>query len=294
MIKSMTGFGRSDYSDSKRDMVVEIKSVNHRYCDINVKMPRRYSFAEEKLKAIVKEVAKRGKIDLYLTVENLADSDTDIKLNTALAEQYYENLKELKSNLSLTGEITLSLLASQPDVMRAVPDLEDEDIIMESLAIPVREAVKRFDRMRMAEGEKLAEDIISRGEQILNMANEISGQSPKIVSVYKNKLQDRINELLSGVTEIPEERIALEAALFADKSNIDEEIVRLKSHVNQLEQIIKKSSQPEGKKLDFLIQEMNREANTIGSKANDINITNLVLEMKSEIEKIREQVQNIE
>jgi uncharacterized protein (TIGR00255 family) len=294
MIKSMTGFGRSDYSDGKRDIVAEVKSVNHRYCDINIKMPRRYSFAEEKLKTIVKEIAKRGKIDLSLSIDNLAENDTGIRLNTALAGQYYENLKELKSSLSLNGEITLSLLASQPDVMRPVPQLEDEDIILESLAIPVREAVKRFDNMRVLEGEKLAEDIVMRGRLILNMAREISQQSEKVVLSYKTKLAERIKDLLEGAAQVPEERIALEAALFADKSNIDEELVRLSSHLNQLEQIITKSNQPEGKKLDFLVQEMNREANTIGSKANDITITNLVLEMKSEIEKIREQVQNIE
>ncbi len=294
MIKSMTGFGRSAYNDGKRDIVIEIKAVNHRYCDITVKMPRRYSFAEEKLKNIVKEVAKRGKIDLSVTIENLAENDSVIRLNTFAAEQYYNNLQELKRNFDLDGDITLSLLASQPDVMKIVPDPEDEDAIVRSLALPVREAAEKLDAMRIAEGAKLAEDIIMRGNLIKDMADKISEHAPEVVASYKIKLQDRINDLMGSPMSVPEERIAMEAALFADKSNITEELVRLSSHVSQLRKIITESSRPEGKKLDFLIQEMNREANTIGSKANDITITNFVLEMKSEIEKIREQVQNIE
>ncbi len=294
MIKSMTGFGRSEYSDGKRNIVVEVRAVNHRYSDITVKMPRRYSFAEEKLKAIVKNYARRGKVDVSVMVENLTEDDTNIRLNTMVAGQYYNNLKELKQNFSLTGDITLPFLASLPDVLKAVPDVEDEEAIYESLAVPVQEAATRLDEMRITEGKKLAEDIIMRGNLIRSMSDQISVHAPQVALAYKAKLQERITDLLDGAVEIPEERIALEAALYADKSNITEELVRLNSHVSQLEQIISKSNQPDGKKLDFLVQEMNRETNTIGSKANDIAITNFVLEMKSEIEKIREQVQNIE
>ncbi|GAB1476682.1 YicC family protein [Bacillota bacterium] len=294
MIKSMTGFGRSEHSDGKRNIVVEIRAVNHRYSDISIRMPRRYSFAEERLKALVKEVARRGKVDISITVENLTDDDTDVKLNTFVAAQYYNNLSELKKNFSLTGEITLSLLASLPDVMKSVPDIEDEEIIFKSLAAPVREAAGRFDEMRVTEGKKLADDILMRGGLIRSMGEQITVLAPRVALNYKAKLQERIGDLLGTSIEIPEERIALEAAMFADKSNTTEELVRLSSHISQLEKIIMESRQPDGKKLDFLVQEMNREVNTIGSKANDIDITNLVLEMKSEIEKIREQIQNVE
>lgn len=294
MIKSMTGFGRSEYSDGKRNIIVEVRAVNHRYSDITVKMPRRYSFAEERLKAIVKDVARRGKVDLSIMVENLTEDDTTIKLNTMVARQYYNNLRELQQSFSLSGDITLPFLAALPDVLKAVPDVEDEEAIFQSLAVPVREAAEKLDEMRIEEGKKLAEDIIMRADKIHGMANEINERAPQVVQAYKVKLQERMADLLGSAVEIPEERIALEAAVFADKSNITEELVRLNSHISQLKQIITQSNQPDGKKLDFLVQEMNRETNTIGSKANDITITNFVLDMKSEIEKIREQVQNIE
>lgn len=294
MIKSMTGFGRSEYSDGKRNIVVEIKAVNHRYGDITIKMPRRYSFAEERLKAIVKDVARRGKVDVSISVENLTEDDMGIKLNTFVAAQYYNNLNELKNKFSLVGDISLSLLASFPDVMKAIPDIEDEEVIFNTLAVPVIEATERFDEMRSSEGKKLAEDILMRGRLIRSMSGQVAELAPKVALNYKAKLQERIGDLLGSTIEIPEDRIALEAAVFADKTNITEELVRLSSHILQLEKIIAESRQPDGKKLDFLVQEMNREVNTIGSKANDINITNLVLEMKSEIEKIREQIQNVE
>lgn len=294
MIKSMTGFGRSEYSDGKRSIVAEVKSVNHRYWDITVKMPRRYSFAEESLKAIVKDVARRGKIDLSVSVENLTEDDINVKLNTMVARQYYDNLEALKKEFGLTGEVDLALLAGLPDVMRAIPDVEDEEAICKALAIPVTEAARKLDEMRTVEGAKLAEDIIMRGEMIRSLAGQIKERAPRVAEAYTEKLRSRIVDLIGNSVPVPEERILTEAAVFADKSNITEELVRLDSHVLQLKDIITKSTQPDGKKLDFLVQEMNREANTIGSKANDMEITNLMLEIKSEIEKIREQVQNIE
>ncbi|MDO4552200.1 MAG: YicC/YloC family endoribonuclease [Bacillota bacterium] len=294
MIKSMTGFGRSEYNDGKRNIVAEVKSVNHRYWDITVKMPRRYSFAEESLKAIVKEVARRGKIDLSVSVENLTEEDVNVKLNTMAARQYYDNLMLLKEEFGLSDEIGLGLLAGMPDVIKAVPDVEDEAAILRALAIPVREAAARLDEMRMAEGSKLAEDIIMRSRLIRSLAGRIEERAPGVAEAYTEKLRARIEELVKGSVELPQERILLEAAIFADKSSITEELVRLSSHTSQLESIITSSNQPDGKKLDFLVQEMNREANTIGSKANDMEITGLMLEIKSEIEKIREQVQNIE
>lgn len=294
MIKSMTGFGRSEYSDGKRNIIVEIKSVNHRYCDISVKMPRRYSFAEDKIKAIVKETAKRGKIDVSIMVENVAAEDTNIQLNTALAAQYMDRLKELKETFGLEGEITLQFLSELPDVMKAVPDVEDEQEIIDALSIPVREAAKRHDDMKIVEGEKLAQDILKRGQIIAGYVAQIDAVSDQVTRSYKDKLTERIKDLIGGNAEVPEERIITEAAIFADKSNVTEELVRLDSHIRQMSSIILDSRQPDGKKLDFIVQEMNREANTTGSKSADIGITNIVVEMKSEIEKIREQVQNIE
>jgi len=294
MIKSMTGFGRSEYSDGKRNITVEIKSVNHRYSDISVKMPRRYSFAEDKIKAAVKEKLRRGKVDVSIMVENITENDINIKLNEPIARQYYENLKTLQENFDLCGEISLRLLATMPDVMKAMADVEDEEEITKAILTPVSQAASNLEAMRETEGEKLAADLIGKGRSIKSLLDKIEERAPGVVRDYTARLKERIAELLDGNASIPEERILTEAAIFADKCSIDEEITRLNSHLIQLEKILKEGKEAEGKKLDFLVQEMNREANTIGSKANDITITNYMLEIKSEIEKIREQVQNIE
>ena len=294
MIKSMTGFGRGEYTDGKRSITVEIKSVNHRYSDITVKMPRRYTFAEDKIKNTVKEKVRRGKVDVSIIVDNIAENDVNIRLNTMLAKQYYDNLTELRSEFDLSGDISLQFMASLPDVMKVIPDVEDEEEITNAILIPVAEAAANLEKMRAVEGEKLAEDLIAKGEHVKEILDRIEERAPQVVVDYTAKLKERIQELVGSAVQIPEDRILVEAAVFADKCAIDEEITRLNSHLIQLRNIIEKSSQPEGKKLDFLVQEMNREANTIGSKANDITITNYMLEIKSEIEKIREQVQNIE
>lgn len=294
MIKSMTGFGRGEFSDGKRTIIAEIRAVNHRYSDITVKMPRRYSFAEDRIKNAVKEVVRRGKLEVSIIVENITEDDTNIRLNTMVARQYFENLTLLKEEFGLTGEVTLPFLAGLPDVMKAVPDVEDEEEITKCLETSVQSAARHLDEMRIAEGDKLAEDLLARGKHIRELVDRIEERAPRVVEVYTEKLKARIKELIGSSATVPEDRILLEAAIFADKSNITEELVRLDSHIQQLHSIISKSSQPDGKKLDFLVQEMNREANTIGSKANDMEITNVMLEIKSEIEKIREQVQNIE
>ncbi len=294
MVKSMTGFGRSEYTDEKRNIIVEIKSVNHRYSDISVRMPRRYSFAEDKIKNAVKETLRRGKVDISILVENIAESDVNVKLNTMIARQYYDNLKELAGEFGLENNITLQFLATLPDVMKSMPDVEDEEEITKALLAATDGALAKIDEMRTAEGAKLAEDLIMRGETIRMLAKKIEQRSPLVTKAYEEKLRERITELVGKNVAVPEDRILLEAAIFADKSSITEELVRLDSHTMQLKNILSNSNQPDGKKLDFLVQEMNREANTIGSKANDIEITNLMLEMKAEIEKIREQVQNIE
>ena len=293
MIKSMTGFGRGEFTDGKRNIICEIRSVNHRYSDIYVKMPRRYSFAEDKIKAIVKEVVNRGKVEVSLVVESITEEDISIKLNEMVAAQYIENLKKIKEDFSVAGEITLDMIAALPDVMKNVPDVEDEEEVLTAIEEALRAALHSFDKMRTAEGQKLAEDLTMRGELVRKYVSQISERAPEVVKEYTMKLNERIKELLDGMIEIPEERILTEAAIFADKTSITEELVRLDSHITQLHQILG-AGRSNGKKLDFLVQEMNREANTIGSKANDGEITSTVLEIKSEVEKIREQVQNIE
>lgn len=294
MIKSMTGFGRSEYTDGKRNLTVEIKSVNHRYCDVTVKMPRRYGFVEDKVKSAVKSKLRRGKIDVSIMVENITENDINIKLNEPIAHQYYDNLKALQNSFDLCGDISLELLATMPDVMKAIPDVEDEEEMTKAILIPVEEAALNLEKMREAEGEKLSEDLLIKKDNIKKLLDKISERAPQVVVDYTAKLKERITELLAGNANLPEERILTEAAIFADKCAIDEEITRLNSHLIQLERILGSGNEAEGKKLDFLVQEMNREANTIGSKANDITITNYMLEIKSEIEKVREQVQNIE
>jgi len=294
MIKSMTGFGRGEYNDGKRSIIVEIKSVNHRYSDISVRMPRRYSFVEDKIKNTVKKTIKRGKVDVSVMVENLTENDVNIRLNTMLAQQYMDSLKALREAFDLSGEITLQYLAGLPDVMKAIPDVDDEEEMTRCILEPVEIAAANLEAMRGVEGEKLAEDLLMRGGIIKDLVDKIEERADKVPAAYTEKLRERIKELIGASVTVPEDRILVEAAIFADKCNITEELTRLRSHMDQMKSIIEKSSQPDGKKLDFLVQEMNREANTIGSKANDIEVTNLMLQVKAEIEKIREQVQNIE
>ena len=295
MAKSMTGFGRGVYTDELRSITVELRSVNHRYSDITVKMPRRYQFAEDTIKNIVKGVAPRGKIDVFVNVDNIAADDTAVELNIPLAKRYFETLQTIKAELpQLSGEPTLAMVANFPDVVKSAAAEEDEELVLKALTEATKEAAANLDAMRIVEGAKLMEDILQRGQLIEQTVCGIEVYAPEVAKNYAAKMKERIQELLGDEATIPEDRIVLEAAVFADKSNITEEMVRLKSHCSQLKSIAADTSGPIGKKLDFLVQEMNRESNTIGSKANDIRITNDVLLLKAEIEKIREQVQNIE
>ena len=296
MVKSMTGYGRGIYSGEQRSITVEVKAVNHRYCDITVKMPRKYSFAEEKIKAAAKEVLKRGKVEIGVSIDNFGKSETDVNINLDAAKRYYDALTELGQNFNLAGDgqVPLSLLAGMTDVLTTAPATEDEEVFERELLAALKEALEEISAMRAVEGEKLALDILKRADIIENTKNLITERAPKIEREYKERLQARIIELLDGSVEIPEERLALEAAIFADKANITEEIVRLGSHIDQLRSFINSDEETVGKKIDFLVQEMNREANTIGSKSNDMDITSWMLELKAEIEKIREQIQNIE
>ena len=295
MAKSMTGFGRGVYEDELRSVTVELRSVNHRYSDITVKMPRRYQFAEDTIKNIVKSIAPRGKIDVFVNVDNIAADDTAVELNIPLAKRYFETLQTIKAELpQLSGEPTLAMVANFSDVVKSAAAEEDEELVLKALTEATKEAAANLDAMRIVEGAKLMEDILQRGQLIEQTVCGIEVYAPEVAKNYAAKMKERIQELLGDEATIPEDRIVLEAAVFADKSNITEEMVRLKSHCSQLKSIAADTSGPIGKKLDFLVQEMNRESNTIGSKANDIRITNDVLLLKAEIEKIREQVQNIE
>lgn len=293
MIKSMTGFGKGDYSGEKRHITVEMRAVNHRYCDVYVKIPKKYTFAEEKIKSLVKQKIKRGKIEVSVMIENLGDADTRIRINRDLAVQYMDCISELAEKMGLDNRVSLEYISSLPDVMKSIPDVENEEEVSDEIRKALEIAIERFDEMRKVEGARLAEDLLKRGELIRGYVEEISERAPKLQKIYASRLVERIREMLGNEIEIPEDRIVMESVIFADKANVTEELVRLDSHMIQMKNIIN-GEKSEGKKLDFLIQEMNREANTIGSKANDLDITGKVLEIKSEIEKIREQAQNIE
>ena len=297
MIRSMTGFGRGEYSDEISKVTVEIRSVNHRYLDIYVKMPRRYSFAEETIKSAIKERVHRGKVEVSVSVDNIGKSDSDVRLDKELASRYYNVLSELRDSFDFGEEsrVSLSLLSKMPDVIVTTPAAEDEEAMARRLLGATEKALDDFCSMREAEGEKLAADLSARADTIQKIKDHIEKRAPEIEKEYAAKFKARVEEILGGVYEVPEERVALEAAIFADKANITEELVRLGSHISQLRGFLKSDGKEAiGKKIDFLIQEMNREANTIGSKSNDREITSNMLELKAEIEKVREQVQNIE
>ncbi len=297
MIRSMTGFGRGEYSDEISKVTVEIRSVNHRYLDIFVKMPRRYSFAEDTIKSAIKERVHRGKVEVSVSVDNIGKSDSDVRLDKELAERYYNVLSELRDSFDFGEEsrVSLSLIAKMPDVIVTTPAAEDEEAMVKRLLGATSKALDDFCSMREAEGEKLAADLSARADTIQEIRDRIDKRAPEIEKEYAAKFKARVEEILGGVYEVPEERVALEAAIFADKANITEELVRLGSHISQLRKFLQSDGKEAiGKKIDFLIQEMNREANTIGSKSNDREITSSMLELKAEIEKVREQVQNIE
>ena len=297
MIRSMTGFGRGEYADEASKVTVEIRAVNHRYLDIYVKMPRKYSFAEESIKAAVKEKLFRGKVEVSVTVDNTGQSDNGVKLDEDLAAKYYAALNTLKDSFDFgeDSQVSLGLLARMPEVIKTTAAEEDEEAVTERLLGATRKALEDICSMREAEGARLAADLSERADTVSDIRSRIEKRAPEIEKEYAAKFRARVTELLDGVYEVPEERIALEAAIFADKANITEELVRLDSHVSQLRSFLSGSgSDAIGKKIDFLIQEMNREANTIGSKSNDREITSMMLDLKAEIEKIREQVQNIE
>ena len=291
-MKSMTGYGRAREASNEREIVVELRAVNHRYLDVNVKAPRGYGFLEEAIKKLAASKISRGKVDVYISVTDLAAQETTITLNHELAQSYFDALVELRDALHLHDDISVMSIAKMPDVLVSQRVEVDADALTASVSEVFNEAVKQFDEMRQIEGEKLADDIRNRMNTIKEVVEQVEIRSPERVTAYREKLEKRMNEILADST-VDEQRILTEAAIFADKTAVDEETVRLRSHLGQLDTMLKDSN-PVGRKLDFLVQEMNREANTIGSKANDSILANYVIALKAEIEKIREQIQNIE
>ncbi len=290
MIKSMTGFGRGEYEKDGRNYIVEIKSVNHKYSDINVRLPRFLNNLEDGIRKKVSSVISRGKIDVFITFENNSSKGTSIRINKQLAKEYIRELTELAQEVNIQYEVNIMDITKLPEILK-IEESENEEIASE-LVIALDEALEKFVAMREIEGQKLMEDIAKRIHIVEGKVEEISKLSTGLVEEYIVKLEARVNELLK-TTVVDKERIAQEIVIFSDKSSIEEEMTRLKSHIVQFLNLLKQSS-PIGKKFDFLIQEMNREVNTIGAKANCLAITNCVIEVKTEIENIREQIQNIE
>ena len=290
MLRSMTGFGCYEYSEDDITFTIEIKTVNHRYFDLFLRMPKQIQAFEDRVRSIVSNKIQRGKVDVYITCDNKAEDAIDVVLDERLARAYSDALKAMADHLGIKDDISVSTLARFPDILK-VEKKEDDERIGNILEKAVDQAVSSLVEMREKEGEKL------KGSMVLNLQNvrayldKVRERAPLVVREYKEKLEARIEEL-AGMKVDPA-RLAMEVALFADKCSIDEEIVRLESHIDQMNDLLEKGS-PVGKKLDFLIQEMNREVNTIGAKAGDLDITRYVVELKNEIEKLREQVQNIE
>lgn len=291
MIRSMTGFGRGKYENEGRSYIVEIKSVNHKYSDINVRLPRFLNSVEDKIRKTISNSISRGKIDVFVTFENYSSKGTSIRINRELAKEYIKELKELASETDLKFDLNVIDVSKFPEILK-IEDTQDEELIENELMIAVNDALEKFINMRELEGEKLIQDIEKRIYLIQGKVNEITKYSGTLVEEYMKKLQVRVKELMD-TSSIDENRLMQEIVIFSDKSSIEEELTRLKSHISQFLELIKQSS-PIGKKIDFLIQEINRETNTIGSKANSLEITNLVIEVKTELENIREQIQNIE
>ena len=297
MIKSMTGYGRGEAVSDGRTALAEIRSVNHRYCEVSVRIPGRYGFAEDAVKQLVKRRAGRGKIDVVIGFSSTNEEDTPVILNTAAARQYFAGLRELQKAFDTTGDITIELLASMPDVLRQERPQKEEDAILALIMEAVDAAIEEFEGMRLAEGAGLQADLEKRLSDLMKITRATEKRSPEVRENHTARLKERIAAFFDKPDDdaMLEQRLALEIAIFADKSSIDEELVRLASHIEQFKNAIGAGSgdEPKGKKLDFIVQEMNREANTIGSKANDLRITDLMIELKNGIENIREQVQNI-
>lgn len=292
MIRSMTGYGRSQQTLDGREILVEIKSVNHRYFEFSARVPRAYGYLEEKLKSFLQGKVSRGKVEMSVTIYNIEGKDALIEVNGSIAKGYVDALRRANETLELKDDITLSNLIRLPDIFNVIKNTEDEEVIWNDVKIAAEEALNNFVSMRETEGVKLREDVEQRLDYIEKLVEKVEHRSPMVTAAYRERLYNKLSEILND-KKIDEQRILTEAAIFSEKTAVDEETVRLKSHINQFRNLLE-AGEPVGRKLDFLIQEFNRESNTIGSKAQDVEITKIVVELKSEIEKIREQIQNIE
>ncbi|MFI3324752.1 MAG: YicC/YloC family endoribonuclease [Clostridia bacterium] len=292
MLKSMTGFGRSEANVNGRHIIVEIKSVNHKYFEFSSRISRGFNFLEDKLKTYVQTKISRGKVDMYVHIENLEDENVEVMVNHSVVAGYVNAYKEIADRYGINSPITLDLIGRNNDAFSIHRKPEDEDVVFEAVKSVLEPAIESFIKMREVEGQKLFDDIMQRADNIINMVEQVETLSPLTVSDYRLKLETKIKELLED-RNIEEQRLLTECAIFADKVAVAEETVRLRSHIDQFKKFAS-AKNAIGRKMDFLVQEVNREVNTIGSKASDAKIAYLVVDMKSEVEKIREQIQNIE
>lgn len=292
MIKSMTGFGRCEFTDEKRKFTVELKSVNHRYLDVNIKMPKKLNFFESSIRALLKEYIERGKVDVYITYEDYTEDNYALKYNSALAAQYLDYLNRMAEEFGLENDIRLSNLSRYPDVLVMEEQDVDEKELWDGLERALRGACEQFVASRIKEGENLKVDLIDKLDHMISYIDFIEKRSPLIMEEYRKRLEDKIKEIL-GDRQMDDGRIATEVTIYADKVCVDEETVRLRSHINTTKDTLLEGGSI-GRKLDFIAQEMNREANTILSKANNIQISDTGINLKTSIEKVREQIQNIE
>ena len=292
MIKSKTGFGRCEIQKESRKFTVELKSVNHRYLDVNIRMPKKLNFFETSIRTLLKSYANRGKVDIFIVYEDLSQTKAAVKYNSAIAAEYLKYLKQMEEEFGLENDIRISTLSRYPEVFTMEEQGEDEEELWNGLKETLEGAFTQFVETRKTEGENLKKDILAKLNVLEEQISFIEERSPQIAAEYRAKLEDKMKELLAD-TKIEESRIAAEVILFADKICTDEEVVRLKSHIRHMRSTLEEK-EGVGRKLDFIAQEMNREANTILSKANDIEISDRAIGLKTEIEKIREQIQNIE
>lgn len=292
MIKSMTGFGRCEVEESNRKVTVEMKSVNHRYLDVNIKMPKKLSFFESSIRNELKNYVQRGKIDIFISYEDFSENNVCIKYNKELAAEYLKYLRDMSEEFGLDDDIRVSTLSRYPEVFSMEEQMVDEEEIWKVLSKAIAGAAENFVETKIKEGKNLADDLIAKLDKMLEHVAFIEERSPQIIDEYRRKLEDRVKELL-GDANVDENRLLTEVTIFADKVCVDEEIVRLRSHIETTKHTLIDGGSI-GRKLDFIAQEMNREANTILSKANDLTISNRGIELKTEIEKVREQIQNIE
>lgn len=292
MIKSMTGFGRCEVSESNRKFTVEIKSVNHRYLDVNIKMPKKLNFFEAAIRTLLKDYIQRGKVDIFITYEDYSENNVSIKYNRDIAAEYMKYLNQMAEEFSLDNDTRVSSLSRYPEVFTMEEVTIDEEGIWKGLEKALRGAAEGFVETRIKEGENLRGNLVEKLEGMLKLVTFIEEKSPQIVAEYKHKLQSKVKELLED-TRVDDNRLLMEVTIFADKVCVDEEIVRLRSHIETTKTTLLEGGSI-GRKLDFIAQEMNREANTILSKSSDLETSNCAIELKTEIEKVREQIQNLE